>query len=181
MKNKIKSIIFIVIVFTFFACSSSLFVNKNSYSLYKMPVIENINDNILKTDGYYLEIENPKKSREAKIFYKNGYVASFHNFDNETENKIKSNQNIDTKMAWYILRKDSIIIEFFGENPNEIATYSFKYYGKIKGDTLSLSYENSSEIEYYKFVQNSNLTKLTNVSRYIDKKWYNKNLHYSRK
>ena len=177
--------IYILILITLFACSRSLFINKNAYSIYKMPVIEKANEkNNLKTDGYYLEIENPKKrisGPEAIILLKNGYVAQFYDFKSEIENKLNSNQNLNVEMAWYSLKKDSIIIEYFGENPNEIATYSFKYYGKIKGDTLSLSYENSSEIEYYKFVQNSNLTKLTNVSRYIDKKWYNKNLHYSRK
>jgi hypothetical protein len=84
-------------------------------------------------------------------------------------------------MAWFSLKKDSIIIECFGENPNEIATYSFKYYGNIKEDSLSLSYENSNEIKYYKFIKDSNLPKLINVSRYVDKKWYQENLHYSRR
>ncbi len=180
-----KKIIYIVILFTLFACSRSLFIDKNAFLIYKMPVIEKANEkNNLKTDGYYLEIQNPNKRRngqEAIIFLKNGYVAQFYNFDNEIENKLTSKQNLNIKMAWFSLKNDSIIIEYFGENPNEIKTYSFKYYGNIIGDSLSLSYENSKEVKYYKFVQNSNLTKLINVSRYIDKKWYNKNLHYSRK
>lgn len=185
MKNKIKNIIFIVILFTLIACSRSLFINKNVYSIYKMPVIEKANEKSnLKTDGYYLEIENPKKrisGPEAIIILKNGYVAQFYDFKSEIENKLKSNQNLNVEMAWYSLKKDSIIIEYFGENPNEIATYSFKYYGNINGDSLSLSYENSNEIKYYKFIKDSNLPKLINVSRYVDKKWYRENLHYSRK
>ena len=76
MKNKIKNIIFIVILFTLIACSRSLFINKNVYSIYKMPVIEKANEKSnLKTDGYYLEIENPKK-REPPVLFQ----ISFKNF-----------------------------------------------------------------------------------------------------
>lgn len=177
-----RNSILIIMLFLLCACTRSLFINKSSYSLYKMPVVENENDkNNLKTDGYYLEIEKPNRTRDAKIFFKNGYVASLYDDDIEFKSKLKSNQSFSLKMKWYILKKDSIIIEGFGENPNEIDTYSYKYYGTINGDTLNLSFENSGEIQSYIFVQDSSMPKLINNGRYIDKKWYNENLHYSRK
>jgi len=151
-----------------------------------MPVTEStVKKNNPQVNGYYLEIGGKQQTREVKIFYSNGYVASLlinkSDFYNNFKRQLKTKLTSPIPMAWYISRKDSVILELFGENPNEIATYSFNYYGRIYADTLSLWYENSKKIITYKFIEDLNITKFTNDSRYANKKWYKKNLHDSRK
>jgi len=166
------------------------FIDKSELKVYKEPVYLSNNANKIKTNGYYVQTGNlpPNHSfRDILIFYKDGYVQKFKISDQDFENNLKvklysEETNNLTEFDWYKVVKDSLLIECFGNPSYQMMTFAYYRTGKINSDgTLELKYDDSNYVCLFEFIINENIFNFQNKAFYLKKKWYQEQLHSSRR
>lgn len=188
----------LVIVLSLCSCGTGPWVTKKiNFDLYKSSIFENHNVNVM-TNGIYVETGELNKNiqvRKYYIFYKNGYCLSGTIPDKEWQKSfISSIKNIKphlkTEYDIYKIKDDSILIDKFGSNPNTYYRWVTNYKGKIIGDSIIHLLKRETTFDYYsdetlsifyKFFPTNEIPEYAPTSWYLEKKWYQKNLHKSRK
>ncbi|WP_386404775.1 hypothetical protein [Sungkyunkwania multivorans] len=183
--NRLTKIFLLTINTLFYSCGTGpWFIQKDLYGVYKEPVYQNT-DILLRTDGFYAHLDDSKKvdlTRKVLLLTKNGYTLMI-TYD-ELKKSIASQDPVFKELDWWKVKKDSIIIEHYGETKKLIKTNVWWYKGKVLNDSIiEIAYEDgiyTRKPVKYKFVRLDTLPKLKNNTRYYKKDWYHANLHRSR-
>lgn len=161
------------------------YINKKEYQVYKEPIYEQT-DLRLNTHGYYLGANNAtdiKGAPEVLVFQEDGYVTSLSHTKYES---VQNNESaVKQVLGWWKRKGDSLIIEQYGETNRNITSSVWWYRGTINRDsTIVLYYQDENYVKgpyEYRFVPDNRVPILQNTARYQSKKWYNDNIHSSRK
>ncbi|MDT8414159.1 MAG: hypothetical protein RQ735_02170 [Flavobacteriaceae bacterium] len=189
---------FIICCVLLYSCGTGPWASrKKFFEVYKDPIYENSVFE-LRLDGAYLEQLNSKEKaryRSFYVFYKSGYcITGFISEKKWRDSFLVFFKNIKihpkTGYSVYKIKNDSVWINDFDFNPNLYYRWSINYKGKILNDSMFYLYENETALEGYptekqvknfKFYQINELPDYETTSWYLKKKWYQKNVHESRK
>lgn len=159
--------------------------------MYKEKIYNSPNQ-LIRTDGYYLEIDSVIGigHKSIYVFLENGYVMNrlisvkYKDLKKEISKKIKRpNDTIYQSLNWWRVENDSLSIEIFGDIPYDIISSKWMERGKIINDALiELDNEGDSMgVVKYEFVKCDSMIRIINDAGYMNKKWYLDNLHEDRK
>jgi len=193
--GKVKKINKLFITYAFALCfcgcnTGSWFIKKSAYEFYSKPIYSSASRSLIKTNGYYVETGN-RFRKEILRFYSNGYVFSAKIDSNnvvldfETDSEIKlfpPEVEHKTEFDWYRVVNDSLVIEYYANSNKQMVTWAFYQGGNINPDgTLDLKFDDSDKIIHFEFIQKDSITIFHNKAAYLKKKWYQENLHSSRR
>jgi len=190
---------FVIILVFLVSCSCTfIFNDKSNFTLFKEPVIKNFDGIPLKTNGIYIS----EDGGAAFYLYKNGQVKILKPFFRQESkefwidpldiiNSVKLNWEFDSKEYWgnFLINEDEIVLQNFNRNNIFRERYLFEKRGRILNDStivISSNYiyntgDSLLKTEcLLKFYPTSIKPDSTNIW-FVNKKWYRKNLHESRK
>ena len=190
--------IFIILAFALVSCGTGPWITyKENFDVYKKSIFENPKVSI-KTNGIFVEqgeLNNNSDYRAFMIFYRNGYCL-LGKVDN-AEWKISLSKFIqklklqsDQEFNLYRVANDSLFIDRFGSNKNLYYRWVKNYECKVLSDSEIEVIKSTTTFDnypvqdlsiVYKFYPSTEIPDYKPTSWFIDKKWYNKNLHESRK
>lgn len=186
MKKKIISVIFFGLIIS---CGTGPWIISKKMLLYKLPVLkfDSLNHSNLKMDGVYIEygdLRQRSNCRDVYVFSKNGYLISSFLEDkfikDSIDNHLKKISNHKRDVDWYRINNDSLEIEYFCANKNEMITWVYYEKGKIINDSIFNLQDEYGKVRYFKLYKKLNFD-FNNKSSYLNKKWYKEGLHESRK
>jgi hypothetical protein len=188
----------IILVFLELCSCTFIFNDKSNFTLFKEPVIKNFDGIPLKTNGIYIS----EDGGGALFLYQNGQVKLLKPFFSQARKGIWLDPldvlkginlywNFNTKEFWgsFIINDNEIIFQNFNENNILKERYLFEQRGRILNDSTIVIF---SDYVYntgdsllnteclLKFYPTSIKPDSTNIW-FVNKKWYRKNLHESRK
>ncbi len=195
--NKFYTVVIVIILIQLYSCKYIYNDTRNFY-LFKMPITLSHNSIPLKTNGIYISDEGGA----ALFLYENGLVKILRPFFNHKAKEIWldpsyviSNMSFDwhfySKEWWgdFLIDKNEIILQDFNRNNILKNRYLFEQRGRILNDTTIVIFSDyvyntgdsllKSEC-LLKFYPTSIKPDSTNIW-FVNKKWYRKNLHESRK
>ena len=190
---------FVIILVFLVSCSCTfIFNDKSNFTLFKEPVIKNFDGTPLKTNGIYISEEG----RAAFFLYNNGQVKILYPFFNhktkefwlnpsEVTRNMNVNWDFDSKEWWgnFSIDSNEIILRYFNRNNLFRERYLFENKGEILNDSTIVIYSDYIYNTGDSFLNTKCLLKFyptsikpdsTNIW-FVNKKWYRKNLHESRK
>ena len=186
-----KISIFIFILFLF-SCGLGP-INRRGFNVYEKP-ITNSKSIRIKTNGVYVSISN-KDGKRGFYLYKNGLYHSeyfgdnFWNSPQKALSKRKPYYNLSKNFGQFQIYDDTINIQNFYSNNNEFFRKQLIHYrGLILNDSTIkiLSWFGNDNVEIltepmiYRFYKSSDKPDSTKAW-FLNKKWYQKNVHESRK
>ncbi len=192
-----KPLILFILFLLLISCNVILINKINDFNIYKLPISSNDNINQLKTSGVYTS-----KNEETfyYFFYKNGLVKYMsRNSMVEFNGVLRLNFEFDLKENWghYKIENEMITIQRFNRHRQEIyKRWIIEERGKILNDSTIQIEEiqsnwraNQSEEESERSLKTPIILKFNVVDRkpdstniwFYNKKWYQENLHKSRK
>jgi hypothetical protein len=188
----------IILVFLELCSCTFIFNDKSNFTLFKKPIIKKCDGIPLKTNGVYISDEG----RAVLFLYKNGLVKILRPFFNHKTKEfwldpynVISNMNLDldynSKEWWgnFVIDENEIVLRYFNSNNLIRQRYLFENRGRILNDSTIVIF---SDYVYntgdsllnteclLKFYHTSIKPDSTNIW-FVNKKWYRKNLHESRK
>jgi hypothetical protein len=125
--------------------------------------------NEIRLDGYYFEFLPSYNTYSNLIFYRNGVMMSF-DYTSKIKDFYNNNKYVESvkkdKDSWgiYIVRNDSIIVQEWYLNPNNIVQFKVSNYKlKILNDTTLFIGTQNGDSAIYHFKQFSPKPDSTNV------------------
>jgi hypothetical protein len=188
----------IILVFLELCSCTFIFNDKSNFTLFKEPVIKNFDGIPLKTNGIYIS----EDGGAAFYLYKNGQVKILKPFFRQESkefwidpldiiNSVKLNWEFDSKEYWgnFLINEDEIVLQNFNRNNIFRERYLFEKRGRILNDSTIVIFSNyiyntgdsllktECLLKFYPTIIKPDSTNIW----FVNKKWYRKNLHESRK
>jgi len=195
--NKFCKVVIVIILIQLYSCKY-IYNDTRSFNVYKKPISQSQNIISLKTNGVYIS----EDGGGALFLYQNGQVKLLKPFFSQARKGIWLDPldvlkginlywNFNTKEFWgsFIINDNEIIFQNFNENNILKERYLFEQRGRILNDSTIVIF---SDYVYntddsllnteclLKFYPTSIKPDSTNIW-FVNKKWYRKNLHESRK
>jgi len=195
--NKFCKVVIVIILIQLYSCKY-IYNDTRNFNVYKKPISQSQNIISLKTNGVYIS----EDGGGALFLYQNGQVKLLKPFFSQARKGIWLDPldvlkginlywNFNTKEFWgsFIINDNEIIFQNFNENNILKERYLFEQRGRILNDSTIVIF---SDYVYntgdsllnteclLKFYPTSIKPDSTNIW-FVNKKWYRKNLHESRK